>query len=170
MGFVCQIVFTNPSFSWNTAAPIITKFPFPKNLIYTVNINMVLQQTKYTYKMLLINNHQYVLKNVLCVNWLIRWWRRYERSVPRATQQSNVNMRTIRSSNENTTNRSWCGWTGKCRDEIVQTFAWVQTFYVGLVKKIRQDLFPQIKVYFTSALDTVSKSSLESITPVATKQ
>ena len=30
------------------------------------------------------------------------------------------------------------------RDEIVQTFGWIQTFYVGLVKKIRQYFFPQI--------------------------
>ena len=46
-------------------------------------------------------------------------------------------------------------------DEIVQSFGWIQSFYVGLVKKIRQYFFPQIKkscslVYFSSALDTVS--------------
>ena len=60
------------------------------------------------------------------------------------------------------------------RDEIVQTFVWIQTFYVGLVKKIRQYFCPQIKkscslAFFSSALDTVSKSSLESITLGVTK-
>ena len=60
------------------------------------------------------------------------------------------------------------------RDEIVQTFGWIQTVYVGLVKKIRQYFSPQIKkpcsfVYLSSALETVSKSSLESITPGVAK-
>ena len=53
------------------------------------------------------------------------------------------------------------------RDEIVQTFGSIQTFYVGLVKKFRQYFVLQIKkscsfVYFSSALDTVFKSSFES--------
>ena len=57
---------------------------------------------------------------------------------------------------------------------LVQTFGWNHTFYVGLVKKIRQYLFPQLKkscslFYFSSTLDTVSKGSLESVTPGVTK-
>ena len=63
---------------------------------------------------------------------------------------------------------------GVSRDEIVQSFGWIQSFYVGLVKKIRQYFFPQIKkscsfVYCSGALDTVSKGSLES-NPRVTKQ
>ena len=55
------------------------------------------------------------------------------------------------------------------RDEILQTFIRIKTFYVGLVKKTRQSFFfSQIMkscslVYFSRALVTAAKSSLESV-------